>query len=73
MPPSVLDVIASTPLLASESGITLIMSKESSDVAAAYPRGTVTSMATATIALACFTENPPAQVKYLLPRWVSLP
>ena len=72
-PPSVLSVMASTPFFASESGITLIMSKESSDVTAVYPRGTVIKMATATMAFAWFTENFPAHVKYLRPASVSLP
>ena len=46
--------------------MTLIMSKESSDVNATYPRGTVRRIATTTIGTACLVENLPAQPKYLL-------
>ena len=72
-PPSVLDVRTSTPSFASESGMTLIMSNESSDVTATYPSGTVRSMATATIGHACLVEKRPAQEKYLLDSETSLP
>ena len=73
MPPSVYSVMASTPSLASESGMTLIMSKESSDVNAVYASGTVSTTATTTIALACLMENLPACEKYLLPMSTILP
>ncbi len=65
-PPSVLEVISVTPCFPSESGMTLIISKEVSEVSATYPRGTVSSMATATMGTACLVENFPAQPKYLL-------